>query len=392
MNKHVNETIPKHPVFSLQIFKNGSSAAIPSILDAGEVRYLNRGSLAIAYALQLCGISRGDEILIPAYHCLDMVEPVLWAGAKPVFFRINEDTSLALADIKQRLTGSTRVLIAPHYFGFPQDMKEIRAFCDEHHLVLIEDCAHAFFGRIDGHPPGYYGDYAIGSAWKFFPVDEGACIVSSKGRLAGATTDPVGIFFEIKSLMNTLEYAVAYERLGVLNVPIKWTLQFKDVLWRWVKPRQMPRAQHGESTSENGRDTGFDRNRIGQRNSKSSRMIIECSSKSRIVGNRRKNYLRLLSRLGSIHGCRPLFGALPDDVVPHVFPLVMENPETVFPRLKADGVPVIRFGEYLSEDMEKGLCPVSEDYSMRVFQFPCHQDLKDEELEWMIGRIEEALQ
>ncbi len=107
--------------------------------------------------------------------------------------------------------------------------------------------------------------------------------------------------------------------------------------------------------------------------------------------NRRENYLKLLSRLGNLPGCRPLFGTLPEGVVPYVFPLVMENPEKVFPRLKEEGVPVIRFGEYLSEDMEKGLCRVSEDYSRRVFQFPCHQDLKPEELEWMMNKIEEAL-
>jgi perosamine synthetase len=391
MNMHVKEKIPKHPVFSFQVCKGDRDAEIPSLLDAGEVRYLNRGSMAIAYALQLCGVTRDDGILIPAYHCLDMVKPVSWVGAKPVFYRINEDTSLDLDDIRQRLTASIRALIAPHYFGFHQDMKAIRAFCDEYHLVLIEDCAHAFFGRIDGYPPGYHGDYAVGSAWKFFPVDEGACLVSSRGRLAGATTDPVGMFFEIKSLMNTLEYAVAYERLGVLNAPVRWTLQFKDALWRWMKPRQLPRSRGDENAARNGGDSGFDGNRIRQRNSRSSRTIIGCASKSRIVRNRRRNYFRLLSRLGNISGCRPLFGALPDDVVPHVFPLVMENPEKVFHRLKADGVPVIRFGEYLSEDMETGLCTVSEDYSRRVFQFPCHQDLKDEELDWMMDRIEEAL-
>ena len=267
-------------------------------------------------------------------------------------------------------------------------MESIRAFCDVHRLILIEDCAHTFFGRFAGQPPGYYGDYVIGSAWKFFSVDEGACVVSSRGKLSGTSTKQGGLFFELKSFLNTLEYAVAYERLGRLNRSVRWMLGLKDRLWSRVKskPEQTVGNMH-----ELENTTGFDGNRIRFAGTRISRLIIEGVSKSRIVRNRRENYSRLFSGLGHLPGCRPLFDVLPDEVVPHVFPLVMEHPETVFPLLKAAGVPVIRFGEYLWEGMEKGLCPVSENYSRRVFQFPCHQDLKPRELDWMIGRIGDIL-
>ncbi len=380
------EKIPKHPVLSWQTFECERGELPQSVLDAGEALYLNRGSLAIAFALRQIGISCGDEVLVPAYHCLAMVEPVLWAGAKPVFYRIGEDTSLDLADIGHRLTPAGRVLIAPHYFGFHQDMMAIRAFCDDHRLILIEDCAHAFFGSVAGRPMGYYGDYAIGSAWKFFSVDEGACIVSSRGHLSGAATGTGGLFFEIKSLVNTLEYAVRYGRMGFMNPLICRILQIKDKLWNRVK------ANPGANVpAQSGGASGFDGNRVRQGSSGLSRLIMGASSKSRIARNRRENYSRLLSSLGDLPGCRPLFDALPEDVVPQVFPLVMERPEEIFPVLKAAGVPIIRFGEYLWEGMEKGLCPVSENYSRRVFQFPCHQDLKPEELDWMIGRVRDAL-
>ena len=382
------ERIPKNPVISCQSFVHDREG-FPSVLDAGEARYLNRGSLAIAYALKRIGISRGDEVLMPAYHCLAMVEPVIWAGAKPVFFRISESTGLDLEDVERRLTRASRVLIAPHYFGFHQDMPKIRAFCDRHHLVLIEDCAHAFLGETAGHPLGYYGDYAIGSAWKFFPVDEGACVVSSLGGLFGAATEPRGFFSEIKSLMNTLEYAVEYRRLGWLNPVFRLMFRLKDGLWSMLKKK--PSVEPVVHEENPGGSTGFDGSRVGQDISRSSRLIISASSKSRMARKRRENYLKLLSRFGDLPGCRPLFGVLPDGVVPHVFPLVMENPEKIFHKLKDEGVPVIRFGEYLSEDMEKGLCKVSEDYSRRVFQFPCHQDLKSEELDWMVDRIADIL-
>ena len=383
------EKIPKNPVLSCQSF-GGDERGFPSVLDAGEFLFLNRGSLAIAFALKHVGIAGGDEVLIPAYHCMAMVEPVLWSGGRPVFFRISESTRLDLEDAGLRLSSRSRALIAPHYFGFHQDMPKIRAFCDRHHLVLIEDCAHAFLGETGGHPVGYYGDYAIGSAWKFFPVDEGACVVSSKGRLTGASTEPMGLFSGIKSFVNTIEYAAEYRRMGWLNPVFRLAFRLKDGLWKSVK--QNPPASTPPDKNENrGGPTGFDGNRVAQGISRSSRMIVSAASKSRMAKNRRENYLKLQSRLGSLPGCRPLFASLPEGVVPYVFPLLVDDPEKVFPRLKEEGIPVIRFGEYLSLGMEKGLCRVSEDYSKRVFQFPCHQDLKSEELEWMMSKIEEAL-
>ncbi len=378
--------LPVQPVFSCDSFGGGTGA--PSLLDAGEIIYLNRGSLAIGHALTLMDLEPGSEVLLPAYHCPAMVEPVVWAGFSPVFYRIHADTSADLEDLGNRIGPSSRVMLVPHYFGFPQEMGRIRAFCDRHGLLLIEDCAHAFFGECSGHPVGFHGDYAVGSAWKFFPVNEGACLVSSRHALPDKDLQSGGLFFELKSVLNTLEHSVEYGRLGMLNFPAKTLLGIKDWLWKVMKNLD----EQGEDTGkEEYPASGFDGKRVRQRISLASKRIIESSSKSRIVERRRSNYLRLQSALECIDGGRPLFGALPEKVVPHVFPFLVDRLEAVFQRLKSAGVPVIRFGEYLWKDMERGTCPVSEEYSRRVFQFPCHQDLSGEDIDWMIGRIRAAL-
>ena len=76
--------------------------------------------------------------------------------------------------------------------------------------------------------------------------------------------------------------------------------------------------------------------------------------------------------------------------MPQVFPLVFDKPERAFPLLKLAGVPIIRFGEYLWEGMDASTCPVSMQLSRCVFQFPCHQELTDEDVSWMIERIRNA--
>jgi hypothetical protein len=74
-----------------------------------------------------------------------------------------------------------------------------------------------------------------------------------------------------------------------------------------------------------------------------------------------------------------------------VFPLLTDNPRPLFRTLKMQGVPIIRFGEYLWPGVDAAVCANSVDLSQRVLSFSCHQELRDGELEWMINQIKEAL-
>ncbi|MEO8134303.1 MAG: DegT/DnrJ/EryC1/StrS family aminotransferase [Betaproteobacteria bacterium] len=381
------ERIPKQAPLSVASLAGHSRSGIPSILDAGEARYVSRGSMAIGLALQHAKIGSDDEVLMPAYHCISMIEPVVWRGARPVCYRIKADTAVDLGDIESRLTSRTRALLVAHYFGFPQDMPRIRSFCDAHGLLLIEDCAHAFFGEFAGTPVGWFGDYAIASAWKFFPVCDGGILVARGKRLADVDLESGGPRFEAKAMVNTLEQAFEYRRLNMARLLLKVPLLLKDLALRQAKRgiSPDPPAHTGLSTGFGG--WGFDAALIRRRMSFASRSIMDMASKQRITQRRRRNYTRLLAELGGLHGCRPLFASLPDGVVPQVFPLVYEAPELAFPLLKQAGVPIIRFGEYLWEGMDPSTCPVSAEFSRSVFQFPCHQELDDAELEWMISTV-----
>jgi dTDP-4-amino-4,6-dideoxygalactose transaminase len=343
--------------------------------------------MAIGLVLEHAQVGYGDEVLLPAYHCISMIEPVIWRNAKPVFYRINEDTSVDLHDIETRITEHTRALHVTHYFGFPQDMVRIRAFCDAHGLLLIEDCAHAFFGTIGGAPIGSYGDYAVASTWKFFPTYDGGVIASAQRSLTGLNLNWPTAWFQAKALANTLEQAFEYRRLPIAHVAFKAPFLVKDLVLQLVKRRAkiVPAVDVEPTTGLGG--WGFDPLVVHKKSSIASRMITAMASKHRICETRRRNYLDLLDGLGDIPGCRPLFRDLPRGVVPQVFPLVFDAPESAFQRLKELGVPIIRFGEYLWDGMDPATCPVSSDLSRRVFQLPCHQELHDSELNWMISQV-----
>lgn len=382
--------IPSTPVVSRASFRRSRGQHTPSILDTAEARFTTSGRVAIALALRQMGVGPGDCVLVPSYHCASMIEPVIWSGATPLFYRIGEDTAVDLDDVASKLDGTTKVLMATNYFGFPQNLSRIRAFCDEHGLLLLEDCAHSFLGQHQGRPVGSYGDYAIASSMKFFPIYEGGCLVSARHSLAPVQLKSAGLSFEAKMALNALEDSLEYKRLGHWRHVLALPLVLKNFLWSKIKTRRGADAPSvAPGSSEGG--FSFDPNWLDKRSSLFSRLMLKLISRSRMGALRRQNYQKLYQALNGLPGCRPLFAALPDGAYPWVFPLLVEQPEALFQRLKRDSVPIIRFGEFLWPGVDAATCPVSVDLSRRVLQFPCHQELRESELDWMIAHIKEAL-
>jgi dTDP-4-amino-4,6-dideoxygalactose transaminase len=331
-------------------------------------------------------IGKTDKVLLPAYHCISMVEPVVLAGAMPLFYKILPNTSVDLGDVRSRIDGSTKLLIVVNYFGFPQNLPVIRSLCDEYKIFLLEDCAHAFFGEYEGRPLGSFGDYSIASCIKFFPIYEGGCIVSSRKAIGQLKLDPPGPAFEIKAVFNTLEKGFEYDRMGLLKKILYLPILFKNLFRRELKNKA---ASEEVSPASSGWSDGFELETrwLNRRSSFISRYLIRQVSKSRIASKRRENYIAMQEALAGLPGCSPLFPRLFEGVVPYVLPIITNEPEKIFPALKKAGVPVVRFGEFLWQSVDASLCPVSVDLSRRVMQFPCHQELKPAELDWMIREI-----
>ena len=136
--------MPVTPLLSAGALLGARGPRISAMTDTGEVRLVTSGRIALALAMRAIGLAPGDRVLVPAWHSLSMIPPIVAAGAEPVFYRVRRDASVDLDDVASRLEGA-RALVAVNYFGFPQDLAAIRAFCDRHALVMVEDCAHSFF-------------------------------------------------------------------------------------------------------------------------------------------------------------------------------------------------------------------------------------------------------
>lgn len=125
------------------------------------------GTDALHLALLASGIQAGDEVITTAFTFIATAEAIRYIGAIPVFVDIDPRTfNIAPDAIAAAITPNTRAVMPVHLFGQPADMAKIAALCEQHGLLLIEDCAQSFGATIDGQQTGSMG---LSAGYSFFP-------------------------------------------------------------------------------------------------------------------------------------------------------------------------------------------------------------------------------
>ena len=114
------------------------------------------------HALELSGrvldLGPGDEVIVPSFTFVSTASAFALAGARPVFADVSDSTlGLSLQSIQQSVTSKTRAICVVHYAGIPTELEEIRAWCIDQGLTLIEDNAHGFGSKLNGKPLGTFG-------------------------------------------------------------------------------------------------------------------------------------------------------------------------------------------------------------------------------------------
>ena len=380
--------IPVQPVLSWRSFRARGQETTSAVTDNGDVIFLTAARVAIAHALELAGVVPGQKVLVPAYHCVAMVEPLLHVDAQPVFYALREDLSVDLEDVARRIDGATRAFIAVNYFGFPQDLGKLRRFCDERGLSFVEDCAHSFFGTCAGRPLGTFGHFAVASLAKFFPVRDGGCLIIGPGSGAARAVklraqSPLA---NLSAALGIVEDAAAQGRLHGFGTALRLAHQAKSLL-RSAAPVEGTTYAKNPAQERSGQSHGFNPAWMGMSASAASRFVFRHATRSRVVERRRRNYLRLAEAFAGLRRCRPVFPRLSDGVVPYMFPLWVDHLADIFADLEDRAVPMQRFGQFLWPDMDENVCAVTRQHSRHSVQLSCHQELEDDEVAAIIARV-----
>uniref|UniRef100_UPI003080C512 DegT/DnrJ/EryC1/StrS family aminotransferase n=2 Tax=Vibrio cholerae TaxID=666 RepID=UPI003080C512 len=71
-----------------------------------------------------------------------------------------------------------------HYFGFSRiNMDNLKSICEENSVILVEDCAHAFYLCDCVSKIGTYGDYSFYSLHKYLAVSTGGLLKINSNTL-----------------------------------------------------------------------------------------------------------------------------------------------------------------------------------------------------------------
>jgi CDP-6-deoxy-D-xylo-4-hexulose-3-dehydrase len=102
-------------------------------------------------------IRRGDEVITVAAAFPTTVAPIVQSGAVPVFVDISLPTYNAdVGELEKALSKKTKAVILAHTLGNPFDLKNIKEFCLEQGLWLVEDNCDALGSR-----------YRYGGKWQY---------------------------------------------------------------------------------------------------------------------------------------------------------------------------------------------------------------------------------
>lgn len=145
------------------------------------------GSVTLKVALWAGGVREGDEVIIPPYTFIATATAVLECNATPVFVDIHPDTyNLDPDRIERAITPRTKAIIPVHLGGLCADMDRINAIAKKHHLVVIEDAAHAHGAEWKGRKAGSLGNMGSFSfqSSKNLNSGEGGIVTTNDAKLA----------------------------------------------------------------------------------------------------------------------------------------------------------------------------------------------------------------
>uniref|UniRef100_UPI00402A9B21 DegT/DnrJ/EryC1/StrS family aminotransferase n=1 Tax=Thomasclavelia ramosa TaxID=1547 RepID=UPI00402A9B21 len=123
---------------------------------------LSAGTASLHLAMKLAGIKPGDKVFFSDMTFSATVNPVTYEGGIPVFIDTEYDTwnmdPIALEKAFE-LYPEVKVVVVAHLYGVPGKIDEIKAVCDKHNAIIIEDAAESLGATYKGVQTGTFGKY-----------------------------------------------------------------------------------------------------------------------------------------------------------------------------------------------------------------------------------------
>ncbi|MBF4695137.1 LegC family aminotransferase [Fusibacter ferrireducens] len=164
------------------------------------------GTAGLHIALEVCGVTRDDEVIVPTLTFIAAVNPVKYIGAEPIFMDCDDSLTMSVEKLKafcemncsftdgkliHNLTNKhIKALLVVHVFGNMADMEGIIEVANQYNLKVIEDATEAIGtyyleGKYKGKHAGTIGNIGVYSfnGNKIITTGGGGMIVSNDEAL-----------------------------------------------------------------------------------------------------------------------------------------------------------------------------------------------------------------
>jgi perosamine synthetase len=145
------------------------------------------GTVALSVAAQVLGLKSGDEVVVPAYGVISVINAFASIGMVPRLAEIDRGTGCIDPDrLSGAVTPRTKAVVYVDFCGsIGPDLDRVAAFCADRGIPLIEDAAWAFGRGTGSRRGGSFG--AIGTVSFSVPKivttgQGGAVLVHSEER------------------------------------------------------------------------------------------------------------------------------------------------------------------------------------------------------------------
>ena len=167
---------------------------------------LNSGTSAIHMGLKILGVDKNCEVVVPSLTFIATVNPILYLGAKPIIFDVDQFHNIKIGDVINFIINETKfihrktinkkskkevkVIIIAHMWGRACNFLELIKLCKKRNIYILEDAAEALGSFVNTKSKGLKHCGSVGdigclsfNANKIITTGSGGAIITNNRNL-----------------------------------------------------------------------------------------------------------------------------------------------------------------------------------------------------------------